>query len=126
MAQKENEAILLEDGHGLRYDRYDPNDPSTTSLSLRQNAYLDHSLLFSALVQRQFKDRVGRPDRGVKQAGFLVIDYTTMPAVLIELGFSPTTRRRSSCRASRARTYGLAITGRSSSTRPRWKGSTWT
>jgi len=88
VAQKENEAILLEDGHGLRYDGYDPNDPeSMIALSLRQNAYLDHSLLFSALVQRQFKDRVGRPDRGVKQAGFLVISYTTMPAVLIELGF---------------------------------------
>ncbi|MCB0815088.1 MAG: N-acetylmuramoyl-L-alanine amidase, partial [Flavobacteriales bacterium] len=66
VAQKENEAILLEDGHGLRYDGYDPNDPeSMIALSLRQNAYLDHSLLFSALVQRQFKDRVGRPDRGV-------------------------------------------------------------
>ena len=88
VAQKENQSILLEDGHGLKYDGYDPNDPeSIIGLSLRQNAYLDHSLLYSALVQKQFKERVGRPDRGVKQAGFLVISYTTMPAVLIELGF---------------------------------------
>ncbi|MBK7754285.1 MAG: N-acetylmuramoyl-L-alanine amidase [Flavobacteriales bacterium] len=88
VAQKENEAILLEDGHELKYDGYDPNDPeSMIALSLRQNVHLDHSLLLSALIQKQFKERVGRPDRGVKQAGFLVISYTTMPSVLIELGF---------------------------------------
>ncbi|MFT3886104.1 MAG: N-acetylmuramoyl-L-alanine amidase [Flavobacteriales bacterium] len=87
-AMKENASILLEDDHALKYDGYDPKDPeSMIALSLRQNAYLDHSLQLSAAVQRQFKDRVGRPDRGVKQAGFLVISYTTMPAVLIELGF---------------------------------------
>jgi N-acetylmuramoyl-L-alanine amidase len=88
VAMKENQSILLEDDHELKYDGYDPNDPeSMIALSLRQNAYLDHSLLLSSMVQDQFKDRVGRVDRGVKQAGFLVISYTTMPAVLIELGF---------------------------------------
>lgn len=88
VAMKENESILLEADHALKYDGYDPNDPeSMIALSLRQNAYLDHSLLLSSLVQKQFQERVGRVDRGVKQAGFLVISYTTMPAVLIELGF---------------------------------------
>lgn len=88
VAMKENESILLEDDHELKYDGYDPKDPeSMIALSLRQNAYLDHSLLLSSLIQAQFKDRVGRVDRGVKQAGFLVISYTTMPAVLVELGF---------------------------------------
>lgn len=88
VAMKENESILLEDDHELRYDGYDPKDPeSMIALSLRQNAYLDHSLLLSSMIQQQFKDRVGRSDRGVKQAGFLVISYTTMPAVLVELGF---------------------------------------
>ncbi len=88
VAQKENAAILLEDGHELKYDGYDPKDPeSMIALSLRQNVHLDHSLLLSALIQKQFKDRVGRPDRGVKQAGFLVISYNTMPSVLVELGF---------------------------------------
>lgn len=87
-AMKENAAILLEEGHSLKYDGYDPKDPeSMIALSLRQNAYIDHSLLLSAAVQRQFKERAGRTDRGVKQAGFLVISYTTMPAILIELGF---------------------------------------
>ncbi|MEO8588190.1 MAG: N-acetylmuramoyl-L-alanine amidase, partial [Flavobacteriales bacterium] len=88
VAQKENESILLEDGHELKYDGYDPKDPeSIIALSLRQNVHLDQGLALSAAIQRQFKDRVGRSDRGVKQAGFLVISYTTMPAVLVELGF---------------------------------------
>src|SRR4030095_11862403 len=60
VAQKENASILLEEGHELKYDGYDPNDPeSMIALSLRQNAYLDHSLQLSAQVQRQFKERVG-------------------------------------------------------------------
>lgn len=88
VAQKENEAILLEEDHELKYDGYDPKDPeSIIALSLRQNTHLDHGLLLSSLIQKQFKERVGRVDRGVKQAGFLVISYTTMPSVLIELGF---------------------------------------
>lgn len=88
VAMKENASILLEEGHELKYDGFDPKDPeSIIALSIRQNVHLDHSLLFSSLVQKQFKERVGRPDRGVKQAGFLVISYTTMPAVLVELGF---------------------------------------
>lgn len=88
VAMKENAAILLEDGHELKYGGYDPKRPeSQIELSLRQHKHLDQSLLLSSLIQKQFKDRVGRVDRGVKQAGFLVISYTTMPAVLIELGF---------------------------------------
>lgn len=88
VAQKENAAILLEEGHELKYDGYDPKDPeSIIALSLRQNTHLDLSLLLSSLIQKQFKERVGRPDRGVKQAGFLVISYNTMPSVLVELGF---------------------------------------
>jgi N-acetylmuramoyl-L-alanine amidase len=88
VAMKENASILLEEGHELKYDGFDPKDPeSIIALSIRQNVHLDHSLLFSSLVQKQFTERVGRPDRGVKQAGFLVISYTTMPAVLVELGF---------------------------------------
>ncbi len=88
VAMKENASILLEEGHQLKYDGFDPKDPeSMIALSIRQNVHLDHSLLFSSLVQKQFRERIGRGDRGVKQAGFLVISYTTMPAVLIELGF---------------------------------------
>ncbi|MBX2973557.1 MAG: N-acetylmuramoyl-L-alanine amidase [Flavobacteriales bacterium] len=88
VAQKENAAILLEEDRGLKYGGYDPSRPeSQIELGLLQNKHLDQSLLLSSLIQKQFKERVGRVDRGVKQAGFLVISYTTMPSVLIELGF---------------------------------------
>jgi N-acetylmuramoyl-L-alanine amidase len=48
---------------------------------------LNQSTEFAAEVQNEMKDRVGMDDRGVRQAGFLVLYKTTMPAVLIETGF---------------------------------------
>ena len=106
VAMKENESILFEDDHELKYDGYDPKDPeSMIALSLRQNAYLDHSLLLSSLIQGQFKDRVGRVDRGVKQAGFLVISYTTMPAVLVELGFLSNPKEEDYLQSSQGQDY---------------------
>jgi N-acetylmuramoyl-L-alanine amidase len=88
VAQKENSVIFLEDDYEENYEGFDPNSPeSMIALILRQNAYLDQSLTFAALVQQQFKERVGRVDRGVKQAGLWVISHTTMPSVLVELGF---------------------------------------
>ena len=52
-----------------------------------QNIYLEQSLNFASYVQDQFRDRVGLRDRGVKQAGFIVLWQTTMPSVLVEAGF---------------------------------------
>ena len=39
------------------------------------------------MLQDNFTNKVGRYNRGVKQAGFLVLWKTTMPSVLVELGF---------------------------------------
>ncbi|MEQ8324589.1 MAG: N-acetylmuramoyl-L-alanine amidase [Vicingaceae bacterium] len=87
-AMRENEAILLEDNYQERYENFDPNSPeSYIAMSLQQSAFLNQSLLFAAGVQHQFSERVGRFDRGVKQAPFLVLHQTTMPSVLIETGF---------------------------------------
>lgn len=87
-AQRENSTILLEEGHEMKYEGFDPTSPeSMIMLTIRQNAFLDQSLSMAANVQKEFKTNVGRVDRGVKQAGFYVISYTTMPSVLIELGF---------------------------------------
>ena len=88
VAMRENASMFKEDGYEQNYEGFDPSDPDTyIALSLRQNVNLDASLTLGAAIQKQFKERVGRRDRGVKQAGFYVISYTTMPSTLVELGF---------------------------------------
>ena len=87
-AMRENASIYKEDDYEKDYAGFDPNDPDTyIALSLRQNIFLDNSLQLGTLIQNQFRERVSRHDRGVKQAGFVVISRTTMPSVLVELGF---------------------------------------
>ena len=88
VAKRENSSILLEEDYKTMYSDFDPNSPeSYIVLTLRQNAFLDQSLSFAAKIQEQFTERVGRKNRGVKQAGFLVLHQTNMPSVLIETGF---------------------------------------
>lgn len=88
VARKENRAILYEDDYETRYEGYDPDSPeSFIVFSLMQNTFLKQSLDFASHIQSQFRERVKRYDRGVKQAGFLVLYRTTMPSVLIEVGF---------------------------------------
>ncbi len=87
-AMLENAAILLEDDASEQYGDFDPKSPeSIIGLTLFQSTYLDQSLLFASKVQQQFTQRVGRKDRSVQQAGFLVLWKTAMPSVLIELGY---------------------------------------
>jgi N-acetylmuramoyl-L-alanine amidase len=88
VAKFENSSILLEEDYKTKYSDFDPNSPeSYIVLTMRQNAFIDQSLSFAAKVQSQFTDHVGRKNRGVKQAGFLVLHQTSMPSVLIETGF---------------------------------------
>jgi N-acetylmuramoyl-L-alanine amidase len=88
IAKLENAAILMEPNYTSNYDGFDPNsDESYITFTLFQNAYLDQSTEFAVMVQDELKDRVGLNDRGVRQAGFLVLYKTTMPSVLIESGF---------------------------------------
>lgn len=87
VSMKENASIYREENYEQNYS-FDPDDPDTyIALTLRQNTYLDQSLLLSKKIQDQFRDRVGRVDRGVRQAGFFVICFTSMPSALVELGF---------------------------------------
>ena len=87
-AIRENKSIYLEDNYEEKYKGFNPEDPDTyIKLSLRQDVFLHQSLTLSKKVQDQFREKVNRRDRGVKQAGYYVISYTTMPSVLIELGF---------------------------------------
>ncbi|MCG9912389.1 MAG: N-acetylmuramoyl-L-alanine amidase [Flavobacteriales bacterium] len=88
VAKRENEAILLEDDYKVHYEGFDVNSPEGSVIfSFLQNTYLNRSLSFASKVQHYFKTDAGRYDRGVKQAGFLVLWKTAMPSVLIETGF---------------------------------------
>ncbi len=88
IAKLENAAILLETDYTAKYEGFDPNsDESYITFSLYQNSNLELSSRFAAEIQEQMKDRVGLADRGVRQAGFLVLYKTTMPSVLIEVGY---------------------------------------
>ncbi len=88
VAKKENSVINLEDDYNTTYENFDPNSSeSYIMFELYQNIYLNQSLEMADLVQQQFSTRVGRHNRGVKQAGFLVLRETAMPGVLVELGF---------------------------------------
>lgn len=85
---RENESILLEDNYLDKYEGFDPRSTEGYILfSLMQDAHLDNSLNVASKVEDQFKFRVNRHSRGVKQAGFLVLWKTTMPSILVELGF---------------------------------------
>lgn len=88
VAQLENKAILLEDDYHVQYEGFDPASPEGyIFFSMLQNAFLDQSLNLASLVQDNMKEKVNMYNRGVKQAGFLVLYKTTMPSVLIETGF---------------------------------------
>jgi N-acetylmuramoyl-L-alanine amidase len=88
VAKRENAVILKEDNYERKYDGFDPNSAEANIIfSLYQNAFLDQSLYFADRLQHEFKNHANRHNRGVKQAGFLVLYKTTMPSVLIETGF---------------------------------------
>ncbi len=88
VAKKENASILYEEDADEQYGNFDLNSPEAyIALSLFQKEYLSQSLKLAANIQDQFAKRVGRKDRGVQQAGFLVLWKTAMPSVLVELGF---------------------------------------
>lgn len=87
-AMLENAAILFEDDAEEQYGGFNANSTASyIQFTLFQNTFLDESNLLASYIQGQFKNRVGRRDRGVHQAGFLVLWRTAMPGVLIELGF---------------------------------------
>jgi len=88
VAIKENEVILLESDYSTKYEGFDPKSPeSYIMFTLMQNIYQEQSTLLASKIQTQYKEKISRGDRGVKQAGFWVLYMTTMPSVLTELGF---------------------------------------
>lgn len=86
IAEQENSSIYLEDDGGAKYKDVDLGPDAIIFKQLQMSVYLDMAIKFAGNLQTEFK-RLGRYDRGVKQAGFIVLYKTTMPSVLIETGF---------------------------------------
>ena len=56
-------------------------------MALSQSANNDNSLRLAQNMEEQFKNRLGRKSRGVKQASLWVLWKTIAPSVLVEVGF---------------------------------------
>ncbi len=90
VAKRENSVITLENDYQRTYEGFDPNKAeSYVIFEIMQDRYMKQSVELARCIQRQYKG-AGRPDKGVHQAGFLVLRKTSMPAVLTELGFIST------------------------------------
>ena len=88
VAKNENEVVTLETDYKIKYDGFDPNSPeSVIGISILQEEHLDQSIELAGRVQEFFTKKTDNKNRGVKQAGFLVLRQITMPRVLIEMGF---------------------------------------
>lgn len=88
VAKKENTALLTELNFTENYEGFNPDsDEDYIMLHLLQNNNLKQSISLARMVQQQMRTTARLYDRGVKQAGFVVLYLTTMPGVLIETGF---------------------------------------
>ena len=88
VAKKENAVITLESDYKVKYAGYDPKSPeSIIGITLLQEEYLDQSITIATKIQNEYTNKLERKNRGVKQGPFLVLNQTSMPSVLTELGF---------------------------------------
>jgi N-acetylmuramoyl-L-alanine amidase len=88
VARRENASVLLESDFQENYDGFDPNSPEAQIiLSMYQNAYLDKSISLAKKISDAIAGDTGFINRGVKQAGFVILRKAAMPSVLIETGF---------------------------------------
>jgi N-acetylmuramoyl-L-alanine amidase len=88
VAKRENSVILYESDYKTRYAGFNPNSSESYIIfEFMQDKYMEQSVHLASLVQKEFKGTGKRIDRGVHQAGFLVLKASSMPGVLVELGF---------------------------------------
>ena len=91
VAKRENEVILYEKDYKQRYQGFDPNSSeSYIMFEFIQDHNMAQSVDLAKFVQKRICASAGRQNKGVKQAGFLVLRETSMPSCLIELGFIST------------------------------------
>ena len=88
VAQRENSVITLESNYEQKYEGFDPrSSESYIIFELMQDRNMESSVKLAGLVQKQLCSTIGGKSSDVRQAGFLVLRETSMPAVLIELGY---------------------------------------
>ena len=88
VAKRENAVILYESDYETRYAGFNPNSAESYIIfEFMQDKYMEQSVHLASLVQKQFRHTCKRVDRGVHQAGFLVLKASAMPSILVELGF---------------------------------------
>lgn len=105
VSKRENSVILLEDDYSTTYQGYDPDNPeSFIFFNLMQNAYFEQSLLMAELCQKHLAKGPISTNRGIKQGALLVLWRTTMPSVLVELGFITNKSDRSTLASKEKRT----------------------
>ena len=91
VAKRENAVILYESDYKTRYAGFNPNSAESYIIfEFMQDKYMSQSVHLASLVQKQFRHTCQRTDRGVHQAGFLVLKASAMPSILVELGFIST------------------------------------
>ena len=91
VAQRENSVILYESDYKTRYAGFNPNSAESYIIfEFMQDKYMEQSVHLASLIQKQFRHTCKRVDRGVHQAGFLVLKASAMPSILVELGFIST------------------------------------
>lgn len=91
VAMRENSVISMEKGFEQTYEGFDPkSSESYIIFEFIQGKNMERSVDLARMIQRSVCDDGCRPDKGVHQAGFLVLRETSMPGCLIELGFITT------------------------------------
>ncbi len=105
VAKRENDAAAFEEDYQTKYNMGLGTDEAEIILAAYQNVYLEQSMNFAQLCQEQFKGKAGRSDKGVKQAGFLVLWKTSMPSVLIETGFLSSPQEERFLGSEKGQTY---------------------
>lgn len=91
VAMRENSVISMEKGFEQTYEGFDPkSSESYIIFEFIQGKNMERSVELARMIQRSVCDGGCRPDKGVHQAGFLVLRETSMPSCLIELGFITT------------------------------------
>lgn len=91
VAKRENSVITYEEDYAQTYAGFDPNSPESYIIfEFMQDRYMEQSVELARCIQNQYTSHAGRQNKGVKQAGFLVLRETSMPSVLTELGFIST------------------------------------